>query len=116
MRPCDPTTATPTKLNIAEKVTLQLFTFFAIISRGPVTEKKGILVGAKEKGLRPSSGRDGRIYRLAVPSKLKIWSFQRRSYARAANKCTKKHDARAELLFCSLILLPFDVPVAVVVS
>ena len=30
-------------------------------------------------------------------------------------KCTKKHDARAELLFCSLNLLFFYVPVAVVV-
>ena len=35
------------------------------------------MVGAEERGPRPSSDRDGRIYRLAVPysSKLKMWSF-----------------------------------------
>ena len=27
-----------------------------------------------------------------------------------AKKCTKKHDERAELLFCSLNLLLFDAP------
>ena len=30
-----------------------------------------------------------------------------------AKECTKKRDARAELLFCSLNPLFFDVPVAV---
>ena len=37
-----------------------------------------IYVGAEERGVHPSSDRDGRIYRLAVPvlkKKLKIWSF-----------------------------------------
>ena len=37
-----------------------------IIPSCPVTKKKGIYVGAEERGLRPSSGRDGRIYRLSV--------------------------------------------------
>ena len=48
-------------------------------------------------------------------SKLKNWSFKRRGCAGTAKKCTKKRDARADLLFCSLNLLLFDVPVAVVV-
>ena len=38
-------------------------------------------------------------------SKLKIWSFHVRSFAGTVRKCTKKRDARAELLFCSLNLL-----------
>ena len=37
-----------------------------IIPSRPVTNKKGIYVGDEERGLRRSSGRDGRIYRLAV--------------------------------------------------
>ena len=41
--------------------------FFAIIPIRSVTYKKGILVGADERGPRPNSDRDGRIYRLAVP-------------------------------------------------
>ena len=41
--------------------------FFAMISIRPVTYKKGILVGAEERGPSPRSDRDGRIYRLAVP-------------------------------------------------
>ena len=44
-----------------------LFNFFAIISIRPVTYKKGILVGAEERGPSPRSDRDGGIYRLAVP-------------------------------------------------
>ena len=46
------------------------------------------------------------------PSKLKFWSFH---VAGKAKKCTNQRDARAELLFCSLNLLLFDVPVAVAV-
>ena len=49
------------------------------------------------------------------PSKLKILVILRRSCAVKAKKCTKMRDAREELLFCSLNLLFFDVPVAVVV-
>ena len=42
--------------------------------------------------------------------------ISRRNYAGTAKKkCTKKRDARAELLFCSLNLLLFGVPVAVAV-
>ena len=39
----------------------------------------------------------------------------RRGFAGTAKKCTKKRDARAELLFCSLNLLLFDVLLAVAV-
>ena len=39
----------------------------------------------------------------------------RPSYAGTAKKCIKKRDARAELLFCSLNLLFFDVPIAIAV-
>ena len=49
------------------------------------------------------------------PSKLKILVISRRRCAETAKKCTKKRDARAEVLFFSLNLLFFDVPVAVVV-
>ena len=42
-------------------------------------------------------------------------AISRRSSVVKAKKCTKKRDARAELLFCLLNLLFFDVPVAVVV-
>ena len=38
-----------------------------------------------------------------------------RTLAGTTKKSTKKRDARAELLFCSLNLLLFDVPVAVAV-
>ena len=44
-----------------------LLNFFAIIPIRPVTLKKRILVGAEERGPRPSSDRDGKTYRLAVP-------------------------------------------------
>ena len=61
------------------------------------------LVGAKERGPRPNSERD-QVEFIALPlafsSKLKIWSR-----AGMAKKCTKKRDARAELLFFSLNLL-----------
>ena len=36
-----------------------------------------------------------------------LFSISRRSCAGTAKKCTKKRDARAELLFCSLNLLLF---------
>ena len=52
--------------NFAKNRLQILSLFFAIIPRGPVTQKKGIWVGAEEKGQRPSSNRDGRIYRLAI--------------------------------------------------
>ena len=42
--------------------------------------------------------------------KLKIWSFH---VVETAKKCTKRRDARAELLFSLLKLLFFDVAVAV---
>ena len=68
-----------------------LLNFFAIIP---------IQVGAEERGPHPSSNTGGRICRLV-------------SCAGTEKKCTKRRDARTELLFCSLNLLFFDVPVAV---
>ena len=43
------------------------------------------------------------------------WSFHVVVLQRTAEKCTKSYNARAQLLFCLLILLFSDVPVAVVV-
>ena len=54
-------------------------------------------------GPRPSSDRDGRIYRLAFPvlkKPFKNLMISRRNRAGTAKKCTKKREARAELLFC----------------
>ena len=48
--------------------------FFAIFQGAQLLKRlEGTWVGGEEKGLRPSSDRDGRIYRLAIqfPSKLK---------------------------------------------
>ena len=61
----DLTTATSMKTSLKNRLQI-LSLFFAIIPRGPVTQKKGIWVGAEEKGPRLSSNRDGRIYHLAV--------------------------------------------------
>ena len=67
---------------------------------------KGICVEAEGGGgwgfAQPSSGRDGRIYRLAVPVFKKILNLVilRRSRAGTAKLFTKRRDARAELLFC----------------
>ena len=44
-----------------------ILNFFAIIPIRLVSQKKGILAGAEERGTRLSSDRDSRIYRLAVP-------------------------------------------------
>jgi len=54
-----------------------LLNFFAIIQFALLLKRKGILIGAEERGPRPSSDRDGRIYRLAVPvlKKTKNLSF-----------------------------------------
>ena len=51
-----------------KKYTSHYFTFFAIIQGAQLLKRLvGIWVGAEGKGLRPSSDRDGKIYRLAVP-------------------------------------------------
>ena len=47
--------------------------------------------------------------------KRKIWSFHAGLFPRAAKKCTKNYNARAQPLFCSLNLLFSELPVAVVV-
>ena len=64
--PYDPTTATSMETSLENSLRI-LLNFFAIISIRPVTYKKGILVGAEERGPLPRSDRDGRIYRLGVP-------------------------------------------------
>ena len=60
-----------------------------IIPRRPVTKKKGIYFGAEERSLRPSSDRDGRIYRLAVSVLKKTYNLviSRHSRAGTAKKC-----------------------------
>ena len=74
------------------------------------------MAGAEERETRSSSDRDGRIYRLAVPVPKLTYNLviSLRSCAVKVKKCTKKRDTLAELLFCSLNLLFFDLPVAVV--
>ena len=60
-------------------------------------------VGAEESGgPHSSSDRDGRIYHFAIPVLQKTWNLviSRRSRAGMAEKCTKKRDALAELLYC----------------
>ena len=44
-----------------------LLNIFAIFSIRPVIKKKQNLIGVEERGPRPNSERDGKIYRLAVP-------------------------------------------------
>ena len=65
--PYDPTTATSMKTSLKSRLCI-LLDVFAIIRIRPVTQKKGILVGAEEWGPRPSSDGDGRSYRLVVPA------------------------------------------------
>ena len=48
-------------------------------------------------------------------SKLKNWSFHAVVVQERQRNVQKKRDARVHLLFCSLNLLLFDVPVAVAV-
>ena len=59
-----------------------------IIPSRPVTKKKEIYFGAEERGLRPSSDRDGRIYRLAVSVLKKTYNLviSRRGRAGTAKK------------------------------
>ena len=58
-------------------------------------------VRLEERGPRLSKGRDGKIYRLAIPvlKSTQNLVISRCSFAGTAKKCTKKRDARAELLF-----------------
>ena len=73
--PYRPTTATSMKRSMKNRLRI-LSNHFAIFRSRPVT--KGIQIGTEERGQRPSSDRDGRIYRLAVlvlKKKIKIWSF-----------------------------------------
>ena len=52
--------------NVDENRLRILSPFFRDYSKGPSYLKEGNLVGAEEKGTRPSSYRHDRIYRLAV--------------------------------------------------
>ena len=65
---------------------------FEIIPSRPVTSKRGIYVGAEERGPHPISDRDGRIYLLVVPVLQKTLNFviSRRSCARTAEECAEK--------------------------
>ena len=63
--PDDPTTATFTKTSLKNR--LRILKFFAIILSRPGTEKKGIYVGAEERGPPQSSDRDAIIYSLPFP-------------------------------------------------
>ena len=75
----------------------------------PVTWKERSLVGTEEGGPRPISEKESKIYRLVVHVLKSAQSLviSRSSCAGMTKKCTKKRDARAELLFCSLNLLLF---------
>ena len=65
------------------------------------------MVGVEERGPRPDSDRDGRIYRCSRSQVNLNFGYSRRSCAGTAKKCRKKRDARVELLFYSLNLLLF---------
>ena len=58
-------TATSVETSLKNRLRI-LSIYFAIIPSRPVTWKKKIYVAAEERGLRPSSDRDGRIFRHAV--------------------------------------------------
>ena len=72
------------------------------------------MAGAEERETRSSSDRDGRSYRLAVPVPNLKFGHVTSQLCSEGKEMYKKSDARTELLFCSLNLLYFDVPVAVV--
>ena len=106
-----------------------LYNFFALIPGHPVTWKERRSVGTEEGVPRPISDREFarcpyRILQINyvdvdVESKISLCRSRSRSQvnskfvmsrcsrAGTAKKCTKKRDARAELLFCSLNLLLF---------
>ena len=78
---------------------LRILNFFAIILSRPGTENKGIYVGAEERGPRQSSDGDAIACRSRSQVNVKL-AISRRTCAGMTKKCTKKRDARAELLFC----------------
>ena len=92
------------------KIDFASFTnFFALIPSHPVTGKERRSVGTEEGRPRPISDRESKIYRFAVPvlKSTQNLVMSSRSCAGTAKKWTKKRDARAALLFCSLNLLLF---------
>ena len=83
---------------------------FAIIQSRPDTSKKGIYVGIQERGPLPSSDKDGRIYRLAVPVIKKIvknWSFHVVVVQRRQRNVQKSVMHVQSCCFVSLNLLLF---------
>ena len=70
----DPTTATSMKTSRRNRLRI-LLNHFTIIRSRPATQKKGIYVGAEERGPRQSSDRDAKIYCLAVPVLKKTLKF-----------------------------------------
>ena len=99
--PYHPTTSTPLKTSL-NKTTWRPLKLFHTYTESP--SKKASKVGTKERGQRPSSERDSKIYRLAVPvpSQFKIGSFHVIVVQGRQNMYKKlKRDALAKLLFCS---------------
>ena len=93
--------------NVHEKWTSHPFTFFRDYPKSPSYLKR------REFRLEMKRGECARLKTemvefLGLPfpssSKLKLWSFHVVVVQGRHPKCTKKRDARAELLFCSLNL------------
>ena len=63
----------------------------------------------------PNENTKNKLSSFAFLRDRRIWSFHVVVLQRTAKKCTNIYNARAQLLFCSLILLCGDVFVAVVV-
>lgn len=64
--------------------------------------------GVKSFRVHLGSNRERKYYRRLPSPLLTYWEISRRIRAVTAKKCTKKCDARTELLFCSLNLLLFS--------
>ena len=64
--------------------------------------------GVKSFGVHLGSNRERKYYRRLPGLLLTYWEISRRIRAVTAKKCTKKCDARIELLFCFLNLLLFS--------
>ena len=89
---------------------------FAIIPSRPVTLKKGIYVRAEERGPHPSSDRDGRIYRLAVPVLKNLFGRFTSQSCRDSKEMYKKSVIHVQsCCFAYLNRSFFDVAVALTV-
>ena len=97
--------STPMKTSLKNRLCV-LWNFSALIPSHPFTWKLKLKKG---DSVRVQRERESKIYRLAVPvlkstQNLVSWGC---SCAGTAKKCTKKRDARAQLLSCSLNVLLF---------